>query len=309
MSIQNLFGTLLNLGACWDRGLDMDNIRMGEFCLKWNDFNTAVSESFMRLREEKDFFDVTLVTEDGVLIEAHKVVLSASSNFFKDILKKMPKKDPFLYLSGMNSTDLNLMMEYIYRGEVTIQRENVDTFLEIAFKLKIQGIRQTDWDQENDEPKMLSEDDERNQVSEEEDVFEPEVNIIGNEQNKDGEKDISDFLLKNLNTSLTKCNEENKEKIIYDKVPEIKINIKQNNKKGKYSEELESILESFMSEKNRVHTCKQCGKTTRDRTNLKEHIETHIEGLQFECDHCNKTFTTTCSLRKHKRICHRKSFN
>ena len=277
---------------------------MGEFCLKWNDFNTAVSESFLRLREEKDFFDVTLVTEDGVLIEAHKVILSASSNFFKEILKKMHKKDPFLYLSGMNSTDLNLIMEYIYRGEVTIQREHVDTFLEIAFKLKIEGICQTDWDQENDEPKMLSEDYEGNQVSEKEDMLEPEVNIIGNEQNKckDGEKDISNFLLKNLNTSLTKCNEEHKEKVISDKVPEIKFNIK-HNRKSKYSKELEALLESFMSEKNRVHICKQCGKTTRDRTNLKEHIETHIEGLEFLCCYCKKKFTTTCSLRKHKRTC------
>ena len=277
----------------------LDNIRMGEFCLKWNDFNTAVSESFLRLREEKNFFDVTLVTEDGIFIEAHKVVLSASSNFFKDILKKMPTKDPFLYLSGMNCTDLNLIMEYIYRGEVTIQRENVDTFLEIAFKLKIEGICQKDLDQENDEPKMMSEDNERNQVSEKEDMFEPEVNIIGNEQNKD-----DDFLLKNLNTPLTKCNDEHKEKVSSDKVPEIKFNIK---RKSKYSKELEALLESFMSEKNRVHICKQCGKSTRDRTNLKEHIETHIEGLEFVCCYCNKILTTTCSLRKHKRICHMKS--
>ena len=101
---------------------------MGEFCLKRNSFKSSVSESFCKFRKEKYSFDATLVTEDDFLIEAHKVVLSASSKF-KDILRKMPQKDPFLYLSGMHSTVLNLIIEYIYRGETTIEQDSVDSIL------------------------------------------------------------------------------------------------------------------------------------------------------------------------------------
>ena len=32
-----------------------------KFCLKWNDFQNAVSQSFGALRQEKDFFGVTFV--------------------------------------------------------------------------------------------------------------------------------------------------------------------------------------------------------------------------------------------------------
>ena len=59
-----------------------------KFCLEWNDFQSTVSGSFGTLRREKDFFDVTLVSDDGFHVSSHKVVLSASSEFFKNILSK-----------------------------------------------------------------------------------------------------------------------------------------------------------------------------------------------------------------------------
>ena len=48
-----------------------------KFCLKWNDFETNISLAFRELREEKDFFDVTLACDDDNQIQAHKVILSA----------------------------------------------------------------------------------------------------------------------------------------------------------------------------------------------------------------------------------------
>ena len=67
---------------------------MDKFCLKWNDFQTTVSQSFGLLRQEKDFFDVTLVSDDQVQIPAHKLVLSACSSFFKTILKQNSHSHP-----------------------------------------------------------------------------------------------------------------------------------------------------------------------------------------------------------------------
>jgi hypothetical protein len=45
-----------------------------KFCLKWNDFETNISGAFRELREEKDFFDVTLACDDSQ-IQAHKVAI------------------------------------------------------------------------------------------------------------------------------------------------------------------------------------------------------------------------------------------
>ena len=52
-----------------------------KFCLKWNDFQENVSGSFRELKEDQDFCDVTLASEGDQQIEAHKVILAASSPF------------------------------------------------------------------------------------------------------------------------------------------------------------------------------------------------------------------------------------
>ena len=53
------------------------NSGVEKFCLKWNDFESNVSTAFQELRENRDFFDVTLACE-GNQLEAHKVILAAS---------------------------------------------------------------------------------------------------------------------------------------------------------------------------------------------------------------------------------------
>ena len=47
--------------------------------VQWNDFRENLSSALGDLREDKEFTDVTLVCEDGQQVEAHKVVLVASS--------------------------------------------------------------------------------------------------------------------------------------------------------------------------------------------------------------------------------------
>ena len=47
-----------------------------KFCLRWNDFEANVSSAFREIREEKDFFDVTLACDDDSQIQAHKVIIA-----------------------------------------------------------------------------------------------------------------------------------------------------------------------------------------------------------------------------------------
>ena len=54
-----------------------------KFCLRWNDFESNISVAFRELRDEKDFFDITLAVEDSHQVQAHKVILSACSPFFR----------------------------------------------------------------------------------------------------------------------------------------------------------------------------------------------------------------------------------
>ena len=113
---------------------------MEKFNLKWNDFQSTVSQSFGLLRQEEDFFDVTLMSDDEVQMSAHKLVLSACSGFFKSILKKYLHSNPLIFLNGIDSASLGLILDYVYHGEVQILQKQLDTFLEVAQKLRIDGL-------------------------------------------------------------------------------------------------------------------------------------------------------------------------
>ena len=45
-----------------------------------------------------------------------------------------------MYLSGVNSLNLGFIHAYIYHGEVNIYQEQLDSFLESAQKLEIEGL-------------------------------------------------------------------------------------------------------------------------------------------------------------------------
>ena len=113
---------------------------MEKFNLKWNDFLLNVSKSFGILRKEEDFLDVSLVCDDEQIFSAHKVVLSASSDFFKTILRKADHSKPMVYLNGVSAKEIHNILDYIYEGEVQLFQDELDAFLAVAEKLKINGL-------------------------------------------------------------------------------------------------------------------------------------------------------------------------
>jgi len=112
-----------------------------KFCLRWNDFENNINSAFKELREQKDFFDVTLACDDKQ-IEAHKVILSACSPFFKTILRRNPHQHPLLYLHGVTYTDLQSVLSFMYHGEVSVAQEELNSFLAVAENLKVKGLTQ-----------------------------------------------------------------------------------------------------------------------------------------------------------------------
>merc|ERR1712025_1021662 len=108
-------------------------LKMGaeKFCLRWNDFETNVSSAFRELRDDKDFFDVTLAC-DNDQIQAHKVILSACSPFFRNILRRNSHQHPLLYLKGVKHRDLLAILNFMYQGEVSVAQEELNIFLSVA---------------------------------------------------------------------------------------------------------------------------------------------------------------------------------
>jgi len=116
------------------------------FCLRWNDFAENVSGAFKELRAENDFFDVTLACSDSGArtLQAHKVILSACSNFFKTTFRQQMNAhkhpNPYIYLRGVSYSDLVSILDFIYNGEVNVAQEDLNSFLAVAEELQIKGL-------------------------------------------------------------------------------------------------------------------------------------------------------------------------
>ena len=246
-----------------------------KFSLKWNDFQQTVSNSFRSLRKEADFFDVILVSDDQVYIEGHKLVLSASSDFFRSILKKCTNPNPMIYLTGISSRDLQFIIDYIYQGQVEIYQEHLDNFLEVAQKLKIAGLNSNE-DKTENKPHVREISPQR------------EENYSYNQQleSNDSFKEEA-FMTTNQISQIDK------------------IGLPQSEMSWTFGSELDLKIQEMTSEVNGILTCTVCGKTAKQKINLKKHIETHIKGLSFPCQQCGKTFRSRNSLQFHVSSKHR----
>ena len=113
-----------------------------KFCLRWNDFENNISNAFKELNADKDFFDITLACAGGRQVQAHKLILSACSPFFKSILKKNPHQHPLVYLKGVQYEEILSVLNFMYHGEVNIAQEDLTSFLAVAEELQVKGLTQ-----------------------------------------------------------------------------------------------------------------------------------------------------------------------
>ena len=71
--------------------------------------------------------------------------------------------------------------------------------------------------------------------------------------------------------------------------------------------EIDGKIEEYIARDDQgLYNCTFCGKTgERKRSNIKNHIETHLEGLSFLCQLCGKNFRSRNQLFKHKHYFHK----
>ena len=100
-----------------------------------------LTQVFKDLKASEQLLDTLLVTVEGN-IEAHKIVLSASSPFFKSLLSKNKHAKPMIFLKGVSLSCLQNLVNFMYEGEVSIPEEELTTFLEVAKDLSIRGLSQ-----------------------------------------------------------------------------------------------------------------------------------------------------------------------
>lgn len=110
-----------------------------QFCLRWNNHQSALVSVFDHLLQSEAFVDVTLAVE-GLLLRAHKLVLSACSPYFQAMFASHPAKHPIIILKDVRYSDLRALLDFMYKGEVAVDQDRLSAFLRLAESLKIRGL-------------------------------------------------------------------------------------------------------------------------------------------------------------------------
>lgn len=116
----------------------MANVSSQRFCLRWNNHQSNLLSVFDQLLQDESFVDVTLAVE-GQFLRAHKMVLSACSPYFQTLFTDHPDKHPIVILKDVPYTDMRCLLDFMYRGEVSVDQDRLTAFLKVAESLRIKG--------------------------------------------------------------------------------------------------------------------------------------------------------------------------
>ena len=111
-----------------------------KFNLTWHTYTDHLRGMLHDMMSSNELTDVTLVSEDKKKFKAHKVVLSACSSVFKGIISDTFLSSPIIYLRGIQSFEIESILQFIYLGEATFYQERMNEFINVAKSLEIKEI-------------------------------------------------------------------------------------------------------------------------------------------------------------------------
>ena len=303
------------------------------FMLRWDLHQTTRASSIADIWRKQVFLDVTLVCDDEQ-VDAHKLVLSAASPLFQRILIRNEGQlgRTLLYLQGTKLKDIKILLEFIYDGEVEVQHEDLETFMKLADKLEIEGLKGR-IDHEDDEHTAKQTKNTTNylqaaiketdisldqKINLEDEVI--EIPLLSDEKHLEYLADIETS--KKITKKIMIMKKRNvKHEIVpainqveYDmEEGEIVANEDDSEKFGmKYGSEkddedyrnvkLELMTQSSSNSYN--YNCKKCPYMG-SKSHVLEHVEKHVEGFTFKCNLCDKSMRRKASLRLHTPKCKR----
>ena len=266
--------------------------------LKWNEFQDNLFTAFGNLKKDNDFADVTLVCEDGQQFEAHKLVLISSSPFFFDVLKRINHPHPLIFMAGLKSTLLMTMMEFLYKGEVKIDQNQLEPFLSFAEQLQLKDFRGSKAEEENSKPQSLKRRKTIKPIPTESPVSDAPF----------GDQALIELEVKDVRPKQSSYQDQ----LMRSEPFPVLENYSYSTEDG--FEELDKKVKSmFEFSENpapgnclgRARICKVCGKEG-ERTSIINHIETnHLTGISIPCKICGKDLTSRHAFKQHNRSKHK----
>ena len=175
-------------------------------------------------------------------------------------------------MRGMRANSLTAIIDFLCLGEANVFQDDLDDFLALAEELQLKGFDGISEGKVPDYPTESSNHTEKKAV----------VN-----QKQMPKKPMSIYV-----------------KFEKEGVGVMMTSYGQKPRKNSFIEpatmaEIESMIEQRIDGK----YCTNCGYTSKKFGHMKEHVEKHIEGLEYPCNICNKIMRSSHLFREHTRRC------
>ena len=221
-----------------------------------NSFSEHLQLILKDLYQEGRYSDVTLVSDDQTQFKAHKIVLSACSPVFKKIIDSNPSQHPLIYLRGIQSYEMESILQFMYLGEGKFYQERMGEFIKVAKDLEVKEISKG-----------------VEMPGEEEDIIEDDIQ----------ENDVEETL------------QEEKQSQVQRPTPRPARSHPSTDSKSIKCPECEaeftaksSMVAHYRSKHEGIkYPCNQCDYQATQQSSLQRHIQSKHEGIKYPCNHCD----------------------
>ena len=248
---------------------------MDSLNLNWKAFPEHLKLISRELYEEDRYSDITLISDDQFQFKAHKIILSACSPVFRNIIDYNPTQNSLIYLRGVQSQELEPILQFMYLGEGNLSYERMGVFLKVAKDLQVKEININE------------------ELETEEDNFDNKRETIQDMREDENTGD---------DTNLRKLLHEEIRFVSDHEATEQSDSPVEDDEPSYFQRQLGTQLElkfPALNEERKMFHCAECDYQTTNKYNIKKHTEGQHEGIKYPCTECPYTASQTVNLRKH----------
>ena len=240
-------------------------------------FNDHLAANLENSLNEQSFTDVTIVSDDQVSFQAHKVIMSIYSPVIRIMLVNNPHSHPIVYLRNVEHHEVQAILNFMYFGKIQFVSERKCDLVRVVKDLQIKKL---------DEALAV------HVHTTENDEIITNTSLPENESSKFSENSVISFdnyVENGSDTGGTRPSRKPHECEVCG---------------SRFT-----TLYGMQGHKRAKHdgirfACSYCDYKATTRSHLKKHEQSVHEGVRYPCDKCGYQSSTRQTLKKHQESIH-----